>query len=207
MNYSLNIANNLNHLNKEAIKKIFDAYFIYVTQEEYLARYKQEKIIIDITSHNPNFEKMIQEMEKKNELSEQLLTTLTKEQIAEATALIECLSQERYIEIYYSLAKEHIEDVSAMDKDELKSHISKYFFGHMAIEKLSSILFQINCAQLIQPQIENHHLTELNWYKKLHSHAFIRNYDSLYRFETMLERFQVEVTSVLSKVKLERLYL
>lgn len=206
LNYSLNITNNLNHLNKEAIKKIFDAYFTYVTQEEYLARYKQEKTIIDITSHNPDFEKIIQEMEKKNELSEQLLTTLTKEQIAEATALIECLSQERYIEIYYSLAREHIEDVSTMDKAELKSHISKYFFGHMAIEKLSSILFQINCAQLIQPQIENYHLTELNWYKKLHSHAFIRNYDSLYRFESMLERFQVEVTSVLSKVKLERLY-
>ncbi|PST96231.1 transcriptional regulator [Photobacterium iliopiscarium] len=195
LNHGLNIINKPKHLNAEAIGIIFEVYFDY----------KHSETETETRIYKPNFEKMVQEIKKQGELRERIFGGLTREQIAESTALLDCYSESKYMEIYDQIVEEHIIDVNRMDEAEFKAYISKYFFGSMMLEKLSLMLLQMNGLDVIQPQIERYRLIDISWYKSFQDRAFNRCYDEFYHFEYSIKQFQAEVISVLSQVKSERL--
>ncbi|MGO2421260.1 MAG: transcriptional regulator, partial [Vibrio casei] len=155
--------------------------------------------------YKPDFDKMTQELLKKSELREKLLSSLTREQIAEVTALLQCYSESKYMEIYDRVVEEHIVDVNRMSETELKGYLSENFFGSMMLEKLSLMLLQQNCINIVQPLIEKYGLDTISWYKNFKERAFNRCYDEFFCFEHTIEQYQTEVVNVLSQVKAERL--
>lgn len=203
LNHSLKIINKPKHLNLEAIGTIFDVYFEYKSVEEYLSVYERTETIIRI--YKPDFDKMTQELLKKSELREKLLSSLTREQIAEVTALLQCYSESKYMEIYDRVVQEHIVDVNRMSETELKGYLSENFFGSMMLEKLSLMLLQQNCLNVVQPLIEKYGLDTISWYKNFKEQEFNRCYDEFFYFEHTIEQYQAEVVNVLSQVKAERL--
>lgn len=205
LNHSLNMINEPKHLSAEAIGVIFEVYFDYKPVDEYRTDYKRAETKTEIRVYKPDFDKMKHEIQKRAELREKLFGYLTREQIAESTALLECYSESKYMEIYDRLVEEHITYVNKMDEEELKAYISKHFFGSMILEKLSLMLLQMNCIDVIQPHIEEYRLTDISWYKSFQGRAFNRCYDEFHHFEYSIEQFQTEVISVLSQVKSERL--
>ena len=203
LNHSLNIANSPKHLNEEAVSTVFEVYFSYKPVDKYLSEYKRKNT--GTILYTPDFEKIMQELEREIELREKLLSCLTREQIAEVTALVQCYSESRYMEIYNQILEEHIIEVDRMSEAELKSYLSDNFFGPKMLEKLSLMLLQQNCINLVQPQIEKYGLNSISWYKKFQERAFNSCYEEYFNFQHTIEHLQSEVVNVLAQVKIERL--
>ncbi|MEZ8311094.1 transcriptional regulator [Vibrio splendidus] len=203
LNHGLNIVNHPKHLNDEVVSIIFEVYFSYKPVTEYLSDYKRTDAKIRV--YKPDFEKMKQEIERKGELRERLLSSLTREQIAELTALLQCYSESKYMEMYDQILEEHIVDVNRMSEAELKEYLSDNFFGSMMLEKFSVMLLQQNCINIVQPQIEKYGLNTISWYENFQERTFNRCYDDFFHFEYTIEQYQTDVVSVLSQVKAERL--
>lgn len=69
---------------------------------------------------------------------------------------------------------------------ELKGYLSENFFGSMMLEKLSLMLLQQNCINVVLPLIEKYGLNTINWHKNFKERAFDRCYDEFLILNTQL---------------------
>ena len=201
LNHTLKIVNPPRFLTREIISLVFETYFKYKPLDKYLEDLQQT----GIESVNFDASKITQDLRLRGNLRENIVANLSREQIAEIIAIIDFYDEPKYIEIFDRMLKEHLSGVKRMSEAELKDHVSNKFFGSRFLEKLAIVLLQLNCVDVIQPQMELFKLENVEWYKNFKERAYSRCFDGYHYFELSIRKLEDKVTNVLSLVGEERL--